>query len=254
MLLCLDVGNSHIFGGVFRENDLVLRFRCASQHGMTSDEIGTRLKSILRENDLLPDSIAAIAISSVVPSLDYSMRNACAKYFDLRPFELHQSSSEMLRFADVSDRLGADRLATLIGAREAYPDCALLLIDLGTATTVCAVDECGSYLGGVIQSGMRLNIESLARQTAKLSSVSIVKCAHFFATTTEAQLQSGLYFGQLALIKEARLAMQEIIAGRTFMCIGTGGFSHLFREESVFDIIDPDLVLKGLRFASVNTV
>ena len=246
MLLCLDVGNTHIYGGVFLEGKLLLRFRCMSRPGVTSDEVGSKFKAILRENSIDPTQVTKIAISSVVPSLDYSLRSACLKYFSITPFELHCQGSDLIQLGDDMDKLGADRVATLIGARHRYPNQNLLVIDLGTATTACVLDRDNCYRGGLIQAGMRLNMESLARQTAKLSDVSIVKPGKLFSLTTDEQIQSGLYYAQLASMVAARQSMQEELGITDFICIGTGGFAHLFQAENVFDVIESDLVLEGL--------
>ncbi len=248
MLLCLDVGNTHIYGGVFLGNKLQLRFRCTSRQGMTSDEIGSTFKAILRENAIDPKQITKIAISSVVPSIDYSLRSACLKYFSITPFELHRHVIDQIIFDDEADALGADRIATLMGARHRYPNQNLLVIDLGTATTACVLDQHNHYRGGLIQSGMRLNMESLAQQTAKLSDVSIVKPKQLFSSTTDDQIQSGLYYAQLAMIMSARNAMKKELNMTDFVCIGTGGFAHLFQDEGVFDAVESDLVLEGLLY------
>ena len=87
MMLCLDVGNSHIYGGVFSDNDICLRFRHTSKVS-TSDELGIFLKNVLRENQCEPETIHTISICSVVPQLDYSLRAACVKYFSVEPFFL----------------------------------------------------------------------------------------------------------------------------------------------------------------------
>ena len=81
MMLCIDVGNSHIYGGVYAGQDLRLRFRHTSKMS-TSDEFGIFLKSVLRENNCSPDAITQIAICSVVPNIDYSLRSVCLKYFN----------------------------------------------------------------------------------------------------------------------------------------------------------------------------
>ncbi|NDH67320.1 MAG: type III pantothenate kinase, partial [Gammaproteobacteria bacterium] len=87
MLLCLDVGNSHIYGGMFSGDDLVLRFRHTSKVS-TSDELGIFLKAVIRENGCSAEQITTVAICSVVPSLEYSLRAACIKYLSIEPFFL----------------------------------------------------------------------------------------------------------------------------------------------------------------------
>src|SRR5688572_174328 len=154
MLLCLDVGNSHIYGGVFAQEILTLRFRHTSKSS-TSDEFGIFLKSVLRENHCSPNSINQIAICSVVPQLDYSLRSACFKYFSIEPFFLQAGVKTGLniKYRNPVD-VGADRIANAIAATHEFPEKNLIIIDFGTATTFCVINHQKAYLGGAILPGI----------------------------------------------------------------------------------------------------
>lgn len=249
MILCLDVGNSHIFGGLFDGDEIKLRFRHASRHSVTSDEIGIFLKSVLRENGFDMAAVQSIAIASVVPSLDYSLRSACLKYFDITPFLLEPINTKQLTI-DLANpnELGADRLADCIAAIHYYPNKELIVVDMGTATTVDVVSADRRYLGGSIIAGLRLSVDALELNTAKLSSVEILKPQTAIGRTTAEHLQTGLYYGQIGMIKEltTRISAQAF-NGRPPIVIGTGGFAYLFESEGVFTHIIPDLVLQGIR-------
>ncbi|GAB4391310.1 MAG: type III pantothenate kinase [Gammaproteobacteria bacterium] len=252
MILCLDVGNSHIFGGVFSDEQLLLTFRYSTkQQAATSDQMGVFLKSVLRDNDINSNAIKHIAISSVVPDIDYSLRSACSKYFRVKPFFLHAGVVTGLSYAiEQPTELGADRLATAIAAINQFPQQNIIVVDLGTATTFCAITADKCYLGGVIMPGMRLSMEALQFNTAKLSAVEIIKPTHYVGRTTATNIQAGLYFGQLAAIRQITAGIiQESFADHKPVVIGTGGFAHLFRDEQVFDSLQSDLVLHGIRFA-----
>jgi type III pantothenate kinase len=248
MILCLDVGNSQIFGGVFDKDQLLLRFRHDTTVSSTSDQLGIFLKSALRENNITA-KISNIAICSVVPSLDYSLRSACIKYFNLEPTFLSTDIQTGLNFQYINPaELGADRIANAIAAMHAFPNKNLIVIDFGTATTFCVITKNHVYLGGAILAGMKLSMNALQTNTAKLFAVEIVKPDNVVGRSTKENIQSGLYFGQLGIIREfTQRITVEHFKDETPVIIGTGGFSHLFEQEGIFTKVMPDLILHGLR-------
>jgi type III pantothenate kinase len=248
MILALDVGNSQIFGGVFEKDNLKFRFRKTSKTGASSDEIGIFLRSVLRENGMDPTKVQHIVMCSVVPDVVYSLKNACKKYFNLNPFLLQAGVKTGLKI-DYRNPLevGADRIANSIAATHLYPKKNILIVDLGTATTFCAISKNKEYLGGSIVAGLRLNMEALESQTAKLPSVEIVPMKEALGRSTTESIQSGLYFGHLGIMREIlRRITDECFEGEKPFIIGTGGFSSLFDKEKIFDVTQPDLVLQGL--------
>lgn len=251
MILTLDVGNSQIFGGVFDKEKLKLRFRKTSKTGASSDEIGIFLRSVLRENDIEPNDITHIAMCSVVPDVVYSIRNACKKYFNLNPFLLQAGVKTGLKINYRNPlEVGADRIANSIAAVQLYPKKNIVVVDLGTATTFCAISKEKDYMGGSIVAGLRLSMEALESQTAKLPSVEIVSTKEALGRSTVESIQSGLYFGHLGTMKEiTHRISEECFQGEKPFVIGTGGFSSLFEREKVFDVTHPDLVLQGLMMA-----
>lgn len=253
MILALDVGNSQIYGGVFEGVDQQpsLRFRKTSKSGASSDETGIFLRSVLRENNLDPAKVTHIAICSVVPEAVHSLKNACKKYFNKNPFILQAGVKTGLRINYRNPlEVGADRIATSIAGIHMYAKKNLIIIDLGTATTFCAVTKNRDYMGGSIMSGLRLNMESLVSQTAKLPSVEILSPKEALGRSTVESIQSGLYYSHLGAIKEIsnRIA-KECFGDEDYFMIGTGGFSSLFEKEKVFHVIEPDLVLQGMMLA-----
>ncbi len=251
MTLTLDVGNSQIFGGVFISGDLKFRFRHNSKNGASSDEIGIFLKSVLRENGVEPESIKKIVLCSVVPDVVHSLRNACIKYFNISPFLLQAGVKTGLKIKYRNPlEVGADRIANAIAASHFYPNKNLLIVDLGTATTFCAITKEKEYLGGAIVAGMRLSMESLEAKTAKLPTVEIVAAKEALGRSTVESIQSGLYWGHVGIIKELCCKIQkECFDGEKPFVIGTGGFSSLLESEKLFDVILPNLVLDGLFIA-----
>jgi type III pantothenate kinase len=251
MILCLDVGNSQIYGGVFDDGRLRLRFRRNSRTGASSDEIGVFLRSVLRENDIDPKNVKQIALCTVVPEVLHSLKNACLKYFNLTPFTLQAGVKTGLKVRYKNPvEVGADRIANAIAGTHLYPGQDLLIVDFGTATTFCAVTADKDYLGGVIIAGLKISMEALESRTSRLPAVEIVRPQECLAKTTVDSIQSGLYYGTLGQVKEitARIT-QEAFAGRKPKLIGTGGFASLFANAGIFDEENPDLVLTGLYLA-----
>ncbi len=251
MLLSIDVGNSHIYGGVFSGDEISLRFRHTSST-CTSDEIGIFLKSVLRENQCDPQSITSIAICSVVPKLDYSLRAACIKYFATEPFFLQAGVKTGLniKYRNPVD-VGADRIANAIAAIHRFPNKNLIIIDFGTATTFCAVTLQKAYLGGAILPGVRLAVDALSNNTAKLPSVDIVKVSQAVGRSTIESIQSGVFYGALGACRElVQRIKNEAFPEQEVLVLATGGFASLFDKHDLFDHNLPDLVLQGVRIAA----
>lgn len=248
MILCLDVGNTQVYGGVFAQGKILLRFRYDSKSAYSSDQHGIFLKSILRENQIDSNQISHIAICSVVPNVDYSLRAACIKYFAITPFFLQADARTGIKINYQNPmELGADRLANAIGAISAYPEQNLIIVDFGTATTICAISKDREYLGGVILAGIQLSMNALQSNTAKLFPVEIVQPKSVIGHTTTSSIQSGLYYSQLATVKEITLHIcANEFAQQKPVIIGTGGFAHLFERQNIFSVVMPDLVLHGL--------
>ncbi len=252
MLLCLDVGNTHILCGVFIKDKLILRFRYATPLLGTADQFGIFLINILKFNRLDPLKINAISASSVVPNYDYTLRHTFFQYFKNANYFILQPGVKTglnIRCKNPNE-VGADRIANAIGAIALFPKKALILIDMGTATTLCAISEDRNYLGGAILPGLRLCMEALKNNTAKLMAVDIEVPSTFMGRTTRESIQSGLYYGHLGALKEITSGFkQEIFPNQVVNVIGTGGFSQLYEKTGLFDAIIPDLVLQGLRRA-----
>jgi len=249
--LCLDVGNSHIYGGVFLKDALALGFRHDSKQSYSSDQFGLFLKHVLRENAIEPAAIKHIGICSVVPSVDYALQAACIKYFAIKPFILQAGVKTGLKVRYNNPlEVGADRIANAIAAVHLFPKSPLIIVDFGTATTCCAINAAGEYLGGAILPGMRLSMDALQQNTAKLFPVDISTPPQAIGKSTRESLQSGIYYAQLGTVKEliARFS-QEFNSKDAPIILGTGGFATMFADEQLFTAIIPDLVLQGIRFA-----
>lgn len=253
MLLTLDVGNSHIHVGLFRENILILQFRYTTEsaHG-SSDQIGMFLRQAIQEHGFKTKDIQGVGIASVVPAINYSLRAAIIKYFTLEPFFLQPGVKTGLKMQVATPKaVGADRIAACIAGVEAFPNQNIMVIDLGTATVFDVVTKDKQYLSGAIFPGVKLSLEALSVHAAQLSSVSIVKPKMAIGKDTATNLQSGIYYGHLGAIKEIKHAMlREIkLKNSELVTIATGGFAQMFNQKNIFDTIVSNLVLQGIRLA-----
>ena len=146
--------------------------------------------------------------------------------------------------------VGADKIANAIGALSRFPGRNLVIVDFGTATTLCAVTKDKEYLGGIITPGISISMAALESQTARLPAVEIVRPAEVLGRSTVESIQSGLYYGTLATVRALAAAVtKEHFAGEPPVVIGTGGFGRLFEDERLFDEFVPELPLLGLRRA-----
>jgi type III pantothenate kinase len=248
MILAIDVGNTQILGGLFRDNILVLQFRRMTSAGTSSDELGLFLRSVIRENGFDPMSVSEIVCCSVVPAVNHSLGSACLKYFKKEAFFVQAGTKTGLKIKYGNPKeIGADRIANAIGGIERYPDKDLIIIDLGTATTFDAVTRDKNYLGGAIAPGLKMSMLALVTGTAKLPSVEIVTPDKSCGSSTAEAIQSGLFYGHIGLMRELIGRFEgECFAGRKPVVIGTGGFSRLFEDTGLFTEIVSDLVLLGL--------
>ncbi len=249
MLLCLDVGNTQVYGGLFDGDELMVQFRRTSQMQSSSDELGVFFRSVLRENNVNPDEISRVAICCVVPDLMYSLRACCQKYFGLEPLVLRPGVKTGLKiqYRDPKE-VGADRIADAVGAITMFPDRNLIVADFGTATTLCAITANKEFLGGNIIPGVRLAMEALEERTAQLPSVEILPPRQALGRSTIESIQSGLYWSNVGMVREliSRITEEEF-SDDPPLVIGTGGFAQLFNREKLFDQVVPDLILTGLR-------
>ena len=248
MKLCLDVGNSHIYGGVYDSGRALLTFRRGTKAGSSSDEYGLFFRTVFRENGIDPNQVVEIALCSVVPEAIYAISAACQKYFDIRPFILQAGVKTGLKIQYRNPlEVGADRIANAIAGVELFPGQNLIILDLGTATTLCAVGMDRSYRGGVILPGLKMSMQALESGTSKLGSVEIVRKETCLGRTTASSIQSGLYFGHFGALREImhRIQLEEFEGVRPKV-IATGGFATLFDGTGLFDQIVQDLVLRGL--------
>jgi type III pantothenate kinase len=253
MLLCLDVGNSQIHGGVFQSDALRCQFRKSTHPLGSADELGIFFAAVLRANAIEPREIRRVAICCVVPAALYPLRAAVEQYFGCQPFVLQAGvkTGLKIRYRNPAE-VGADRIAGAIGATMRQPGRDLIVVDSGTATTFDVIAATGDYLGGVILPGIGASADALASHTAKLPRVEISRPEGALGRTTTESIQSGLFHGHVGAIRHILQELRaEVFPASTPFHFGTGGIFHLFEPERLVDEIVPELVLLGLRQAEL---
>ena len=247
MFLAVDVGNTHIMLGIYREEEIVIYWRLATRRDSTEDELGMLVKNLLHNSHLHLKDIKAIAISSVVPQLMYSLQRMGQKYFSLDPLIIGPGIKTGLNIITDNPReVGADRIVNAVAALNIYGG-PLIIVDFGTATTFCAISEAGDYLGGAIAPGIGISMEALFDKAAKLPRVELIRPERVIGKDTTSSMQSGIVFGFVGQVDGIVRRMKAEFKKETLV-IATGGFANLIACESeTINTVNPLLTLEGLR-------
>ena len=247
MLLTLDIGNTSISIGVFREKELKATWRVATDTARMPDEYGLMLNSLLPLRDVSPEEITAVALCSVVPPLTPAFVEVSETYFDSKPLVVGSGTKTGIRIMYDNPRdVGADRIVDAAAALSLYGGPAII-VDFGTATVFDAVSQGGEYLGGALTAGVSVAADALFHSTSQLRRVELIKPPAAIGKNTIHALQSGLVLGYSEMVKGMVARFDSELGGGSKV-IATGGFANVVeREIDVFDEVDPNLTLTGLR-------
>jgi type III pantothenate kinase len=248
MLLAVDIGNTETTVGVFDDDELVQTWRLATQTERTADELALVLNAFLGFKRLRFDpDITGVAVSSVVPSATHAMREMGERYFDFDPVVVEPGvKTGMPIRIDNPKEVGADRICNAVGAFEDHGGPAVV-IDLGTATTFDAVSAEGEYLGGAIAPGLAISANALVAGTAQLKRVEFMTPPRLIGKSTSEAVQSGVVTGYACLIEGMVERFRKELGGEA-TSVMTGGLAEsMLPNLSGVDVLDPWLVLKGLR-------
>ncbi len=246
MILVLDVGNTNIVLGVFEGEVLKHHWRIATERGKTDDEYGMLIKSLFRDMEVNSTSIEGIIISSVVPPLMFTLESMCQKYFYHKPLIIGPGVKTGMNIKAENPReVGADRIVNAVAAIHYYGP-PLIVVDFGTATTFCYIDQQGQWAGGAIAPGISISTEALYTRASKLPRIEIARPTTVLAKNTVVAMQAGIVYGFVGQVNEIVNRMKAELHVNPKV-IATGGFSNLIKEETnSIDIVDPFLTLKGL--------
>lgn len=257
MLLVIDAGNTNTSLGVFNGNELIAHWRLTTARSRTVDEYGVHARNLFQLADIDFKTIHAIAIASVVPPLNYTLKIMAETYFHLTPlFVDHTTDTGLTILYKPASDVGADRLVDAVAAIQKY-GAPCIVVDFGTATTFNAIDANGHYVGGVITPGIMISTDALFEQTAKLPRVDIRRPQKIIGSSTITAMQSGLYHGFVGLVDGVLRKMIEEMGStpRAPRVIATGGLASLIATGSEFiELVDDTLTLEGLRLIYERTV
>ena len=246
MLLAIDIGNTNIVIGVIREDEIVFKVRIATDRTRTSDQYGVEIKNMLEAFDVRREDITDCIISSVVPPVFNSVRTGVIKIIGKQPMVVGPGLKTGLDIqVDSPAQVGSDRVVIAVAALAEY-DAPLILMDLGTATTVEVVEPPRTYIGGMIFPGVRISLEALTNRAAQLPGISLDKPKAVIGKNTVDCMRSGMMYGTAAMLDGIIERMEEEM-GHSATVIATGGMvqfiTPLCRRKI---ILEKDLLLKGL--------
>ena len=247
MLLAIDVGNTNTVVGAFDGARLRHHWRIETSHTRTSDEYGVLLRQLFGADGLDPARVDAVAISSVVPPLAFTLQQMSRRYFGLDPLFVGPGvKTGMPILYDNPREVGADRVVNAVAAYERWKT-GLIVVDFGTATTFDAVSPKGEYLGGAICPGIAISMDALFRSASKLPRVEFARPAQVVGKNTVASMQSGLVYGYVGLVDGICARMVDEL-GFQPKIVATGGLAPLIAGVSkAISEVDEHLTLDGLR-------
>ncbi len=251
LILAIDIGNTNIEIGVlsFKKDDfnILASFRYYTSLEITSDQMALFILNFLREKKIDSSEIKKMIFSSVVPPLNNIMRKMFSDYFSNEIIEVDEKIElGIMNCYKNPKEVGSDRLVNAAASYKLFKkNC--IIVDMGTATTICVVTEDGKYLGGTILPGIQTATQALTNKAARLPSIKIQKKDKLLSEDTASAIESGVYFSNYYALKGMIKQLADEVEFKEYVSIGTGGYIVFFKEDKLFDIIDPLLTLKGLK-------
>ncbi|MHA1538351.1 MAG: type III pantothenate kinase [Alphaproteobacteria bacterium] len=247
MLAAIDSGNTNVLFAVYEGETLRGEWRSSSDANRTADDYAVWLAHLMGLQGLSFADIDEAILANVVPAAGYALHMLCKRYFGCEALEIGAPGVELglqVR-TDHPEEIGADRLVNALGASQSY-DGPLIILDFGTATTFDIVSADGAYCGGVIAPGINLSLEALHAAAAKLPRIDVARPASVIGKSTVPAMQSGIYWGYVALIEGLVTRIQDEYGARMTV-VATGGLAPLFAEATpAIEHLDRELTMRGL--------
>ncbi|WP_096186170.1 type III pantothenate kinase [Evansella halocellulosilytica] len=247
MILVMDVGNTNIALGVYEKEDLKYHWRIGTDSSKTEDEYAMVIKSLFSHVEETFNEVEGVIISSVVPPIMYTLEQMCKKYLHITPKIIGPGIKTGLNIKyDNPKEVGSDRIVNAVAGIQLYGT-PIIIVDFGTATTYCYINEQGHYIGGAIAPGIRISSEALYNRASKLPRIEIAKTKQIVGKNTVDAMQAGILFGYVGQVEGIVYRMKEQ-ARHTPTVIATGGLASMISSETdVIDVVDPLLTIKGLQ-------
>jgi type III pantothenate kinase len=254
MILCIDIGNTHVVIGLFVEGELAHSWRLQSDSERTVDEYSLEILSLLNIGSIDRANINQVIISCVVPTLSRVFQKLSTKYFNKTALFVGPGLRTGLKIAcDDPRSVGADRICNAVAAKELFGAPAIV-VDFGTATTFDVISASGTYEGGIIAPGIVISANALFERAAQLPQIELSKATRLIGKNTKDAMLSGIFFGYQSLVEGVLNRVIAEVSGKPIV-VATGGLSSIFADESKFiDKLMPDLTLQGLQLiAKMNS-
>lgn len=248
MLLAVDVGNTNITFGVYRNKELVTTFRMTTKTPRTSDEYGIAVMELLRIQKVMAGDIKGIVVASVVPNVMHALNGAFIRYVGKESLIVGPGVKTGIRLNSENPReIGADRIVDVVAAYNLYGG-PVLVIDFGTATTYDLVTEDGAFNVGITAPGIRISAKALWEDTAKLPEIEIKKPKSILAQETISSMQAGLVYGQIGQTEYIINQVKKETGFANLKVVATGGLGRIIADETdTIDEYNRFLTLEGLR-------
>ena len=249
MILTLDIGNTNIKCALFAGDELKKAWRMSTDRHKTHDEYGVLLTMFLQNAGYAVSDVEGIIVSSVVPTINYTIEHMIDEYFGIKPLLVEPGIRTGINIRyDNPQALGADRICNAVAAQKYYGG-PCIFIDFGTATTFGVIGHKGEFLGGAICPGVKMSSEALTERAAQLPKVELIKPETVIQRNTISNMQAGIVYGYVGQVDYIVRKMKAELGGSEHIrVIATGGMARMIASEtSTIDIIDGLLTLKGLR-------
>ncbi len=244
MLLVVDVGNTNIVLGIYNNENIINTFRVETKK-YSIDEIGLLICQHFILTKIQIKDIKAVVISSVVPSVTKTLIKAIKKHLFLNPFVIGEDLKINIKNLYYNpEQTGIDRLVNVAIAIKKYGT-PCIVIDMGTATTIDAVNSDGDFMGGAIFPGLSILSETLNKKTALLPQIEILKVSKVIGQNTNECINAGIYYGYLGAIERILKEIKDNLGN--VKVIATGGLSNFFPKRNLFDFVDENLTLEGIK-------
>lgn len=246
MILAIDMGNTNIVVGCIDDEKTYFVERITTDHIKTALEYAISFKNIFEIHQIDPSTLEGAILSSVVPPLNAPVSSAVKKICGRRPMLVGPGMKTGLNIImDNPRNVGSDMIVDAVAAIKEYP-CPLIIIDMGTATTMSVVDPAGNYIGGVILPGLKISLDTLSSKTAQLPQISLDIPQRVIGKNTIDCMRSGIMYGTAGML-DGIIERMESELGRSATVLATGGLSRFLVPLCKHKIIyDESLLLKGL--------